>query len=288
LKLRHSTEEELHVRWISIDEITVRVAIREGTDGRIPLLLLNGIGAGFEMLLPFVDALPATRIIMFDAPGAGKSSAPTLPWRMRNYAKVCERVLDELGVPSANVMGVSWGGALAQQFARQYPQRCARLILAATSPGNIMIPGRLPVLWRMSNPRRYYDKNYMKRIAGTIYGGKLRTNRLSAGAIAELTTPPSKRGYYYQMMAIFGWTSLPWLRRLKQPTIVMHGNDDPIIPTVNARLMTSLIPGAKLMIVDCGHLFMLTRARRVAAVVKRFFEQLAALVGANRTHVAQL
>jgi poly(3-hydroxyalkanoate) depolymerase len=273
LKLRHSTEEELHVRWISIDEITVRVAIREGTDGRIPLLLLNGIGAGFEMLLPFVDALPATRIIMFDAPGAGKSSAPTLPWRMRNYAKVCERVLDELGVPSANVMGVSWGGALAQQFARQYPQRCARLILAATSPGNIMIPGRLPVLWRMSNPRRYYDKNYMKRIAGTIYGGKLRTNRLSAGAIAELTTPPSKRGYYYQMMAIFGWTSLPWLRRLKQPTIVMHGNDDPIIPTVNARLMTSLIPGAKLMIVDCGHLFMLTRARRVAAVVKRFFEQ---------------
>jgi len=273
LKLRHSTEEELHIRWISIDEVTVRVAIRDGTDGRIPLLLLNGIGAGFEMLLPFVDALPATKIIMFDAPGAGKSSAPTLPWRMRNYAKVCKRVLDELNVPIANVMGVSWGGALAQQFARQYPQRCARLILAATSPGNIMIPGRLPVLWRMSSPRRYYDKNYMRKIAGSIYGGKLRTNQLSAGAFADLTTRPSKRGYYYQMLALVGWSSLPWLRRIGQPTIVMHGDDDPIIPTANARLMTGLIPGAKLMIVDCGHLFMLTRARRVAAVVKRFFEQ---------------
>lgn len=273
MKLRHSTEEELHVRWISISDVAIRVASREGTDGRIPLLLLNGIGAGFEMLLPFVDALPATTVIMFDAPGAGKSSAPTMPWRMRNYAKVCERVLDELDIPIANVMGVSWGGALAQQFAKQYPDRCARLVLAATSPGSIMIPGRFPVLWRMSNPRRYYDKNYMKKIAGTIYGGKLRTNRLSADTIADLTVPPSRRGYFYQMLAIFGWTSLPWLRSIRQPTIVMHGDDDPIIPAANARLMTSLIPGARLMIVDCGHLFMLTRARRVAVVVKRFFAQ---------------
>jgi poly(3-hydroxyalkanoate) depolymerase len=267
LKQKSATEEDLYVRWIPIDEVTVRVAIRDGNDGRIPLLLLNGIGAGFELLLPFVDALPETEIIMFDAPGAGKSSAPALPWRMRNYARVCRRVLDELDVPLANVMGVSWGGALAQQFAKQYPQRCARVVLAATSPGHIMIPGRPRVLWHMSNPRRYYDKKYMKKIAGTIYGGKLKTNQLSADKFADLTTPPSKRGYYYQMLAIVGWTSLPWLGRIEQPTIVMHGDDDPIIPTVNARLMTSLV------IFDCGHLFMLTRARRVAAVVKRFFEQ---------------
>ena len=113
----------------------------------------------------------------------------------------------------------------------------------------------------------------MVRIAGSIYGGKLRTNKLAAGKFADLTTRPSKRGYYYQMLAIAGWTSLPWLARIKQPTIVMHGEDDPIIPTANARIMTRLIPGAKLMVVDCGHLFMLTRANRVAAVVKRFFEQ---------------
>lgn len=273
MKFRHSTEDGLHVRWLSLDDVTVRVAIRGGTDGRVPLLLLNGIGAGFELLSPFVDALPATEIIMFDAPGAGKSSAPALPWRMRHYAKVCSQVLDELNVPVANVMGISWGGALAQQFAKQYPHRCSRLVLAATSPGHIMIPGRLQVLWHMSNPRRYYDKHYMKKIAGELYGGKMRTNELSAGKFADLTTPPSKRGYYYQMMAIFGWSSLPWLHRISQPTIVMHGDDDPIVPTMNARLLTSLIPGARLMIVDCGHLFMLTRAGHVAAVLKRFFEQ---------------
>lgn len=247
--------------------------MRKGANGRIPLLLLNGIGAGFEMLLPLVDALPETEIIMFDVPGAGKSPAPTMPWRMRQYAKACERVIDKLDVPVANVMGISWGGLLAQQFAKQFPERCARLILAATSPGNIMIPGRPPVLWRMSNPRRYYDKGYMVRIAGSIYGGKLRTNKLAAGNFADLTTRPSTRGYYYQMLAVAGWTSLPWLSRIKQPTIVMHGDDDPIVPTVNARVLTRLIPGAKLMVVDCGHLFMLTRAKRVAAIVKHFFEQ---------------
>lgn len=225
------------------------------------------------MLLPFVDALPETEVIMFDAPGAGKSSAPALPWRMRNHARLCKRVLDELNVPVANVMGVSWGGALAQQFAKQYPQRCRRLVLAATSPGHLMVPGRLPVILRMTNPGRYYDKEYMRRIAGTIYGGKLRTNEHSAGRFADLTTPPSKRGYYYQLMALAGWSSLPWLHRIKHPTIVMHGDDDPIVPAVNARIMAGMIPGAKLMIVNCGHLFMLTRATQVATTVKRFLEQ---------------
>lgn len=273
MKLRHSTEEDLHIRWISLDGIAVRVAIRKGSDERIPLLLLNGIGAGFEMLLPLVDALPATTVIMFDVPGAGRSAPPVFPWRMRHYAKVCERVLDVLGVPVANMMGISWGGALAQQFAMQHPDRCARLVFAATSAGHVMIPGRLTVLWHMSNPRRYYDKEHMKKIAGTIYGGKLRTNTLSAGAFADLTTPPSRRGYYYQMLALVGWSSLPWLCRIKHPSIVLHGEDDPIVPAVNARIMASLIPRAELMYFDCGHLFMLTRASRVAAVVERFFEQ---------------
>lgn len=273
MKLRHATEEALHVRWLSLDGIAIRAAIREGTDGRLPLLLLNGIGAGFEMLLPFVNALPATTIILFDVPGAGKSAPPAFPWRMRHYARICARLLNELDIQSANIMGISWGGALAQQFAKQYPRQCARLILAATSPGNLMIPGRLKVLWHMSSPRRYYDKQYMKRMAGTLYGGKMRTNQLSAGTLAELTTRPSKLGYYYQMLSIAGWSSLPWLHRIRQPTMVMHGEDDPIVPLTNARLITSLIPGARLMMFDCGHLFMLTRARRVAAAVNRFFEK---------------
>lgn len=214
MRLRHSTEEELHTTWLSIDGLSVRAAMRKGSEDGEPLLLLNGIGGSLEMLLPFVDAYPQTDVILFDVPGAGQSAAPKLPWRLPDYARVAARVLDEFDVKRANVMGISWGGTLAQQFAKDFPGRCRRLVLAATSPGHIMVPGSPRVLWHMSNPCRYYDKQFMKEIAGTIYGGKLRTNRLSAGKFADLTRPPSKRGYYYQILAVAGWSSLPWLHKL--------------------------------------------------------------------------
>ena len=169
-------------------------------------------------------------------------------------------------------MGISWGGALAQQFVRQHPERVDHLVLAATSYGQFTVPGRPQALANMLNPRRYVDKAYMKRIAGTLYGGKLRTNSLSARHLAELTNPPSRRGYYYQMLALLGWTSLTWLRGIEHPTMVLHGEDDPIIPLVNAKILAGLIPGARLRTFNCGHLFMLTRAERVARTIDRFFE----------------
>ncbi len=273
MKLRHSTEEDLHIEWLSIDGLAVRTAIRSGSEGGRPLLLLNGIGGSFEMLLPFVDAIPQPDIVLVDVPGAGKSSAPKWPWRLRDYARVVEKVLDHFGFGTVDLMGISWGGALAQQVAEQMPARIEHLILAATSPGHIMVPGRPEVLWRMSNPRRYYEKDYMKRVAGTIYGGKFRTNRLSAGKFADLTNPPSKRGYYYQLLAGFGWSSLPWLSKLRQPTLVLHGDDDPIIPLINAKIMNRLIPNSRLRSFNCGHLFMLTRANRTAEVVRRFVSE---------------
>ncbi len=268
MKVRPSKIEDLHIRWISVDGLVIRTAVREGTG--VPLFLLNGIGGSFEMLEPFVSAMPDSKVIMMDMPGAGKSPAPTLPWRLRNYARFCSKVLDEISAPRVNVMGISWGGALAQQFARQYPERCVKLVLAATSPGHIMFPGNPLALLKLANPRRYYDRTYMKRIAGSIYGGKLRTNRKSVGRFADLTSPPSKRGYYYQLLAGFGWSSLPWLRTLKMPTLVMHGTDDPLIPTINARVLASLIPNATLVTFDCGHLFMLTRSDQVAGTVLNF------------------
>jgi len=67
-----------------------------------------------------------------------------------------------------------------------------------------------------------------------------------------------------------GWTSVHWLHELKQPTLVMAGDDDPIIPLVNARLLTRLLPDARLEIFDCGHLFLLTRLDRSAVSIEAF------------------
>ena len=258
------------MRWLTVAGLSVRTAVKDGPQGRRPLLLINGIGASFEMLQPFIDAVEDRELILFDAPGAGKSAAPLWPWRLSTYADVISAILDQLGYQSVNVIGLSWGGTLAQQFARQYPDRCAKLVLAATSPGHIMLPGRPGVLMHMMNPRRYADRNYMQEIAGTIYGGSFRTNKIAANRYASSTTSPSSRGYYYQLMAVYGWSSLLWLHRLTQPTLVMQGLDDPLIPRTNGRILAALIPNAKLVEVDCGHLFILTRAKEVAAVLNEF------------------
>ena len=261
---------EMQYHELNLEGVKIRAAVRAGTGDGLPLLLFNGIGASIELLLPFIESLPEREIIAFDAPGTGKSSAPSGLWRPRHYAKLANSLLDRLGYSEVHALGVSWGGGIAQQFARDYPARCRRLILAATSAGNLMVPGKPSVLLRMSNPLRYLGPQYMERMAPKIYGGSLRTNKLRAREHARQMRPPSIKGDYYQLLAILGWSSLPWLHKLKQPTLVLAGDDDPIVPLINARILAARIPDARLRVVDCGHLFLLTRAGVLAPEIEEF------------------
>ena len=86
----------------------------------------------------------------------------------------------------------------------------------------------------------------------------------------------SRGGYYLQLAAACGWTSLPWLFTLRQPTLIMAGADDPLVPTINAHVMQWLIPDARLEILDCGHLFLVTRAEESARLVESFLTERAA------------
>jgi pimeloyl-ACP methyl ester carboxylesterase len=80
----------------------------------------------------------------------------------------------------------------------------------------------------------------------------------------------SDYGYYLKLLASCGWTSLPWLRLLAQPTLVMAGTDDPLVPVVNGRILASLIPDARLVTIDDGHLFLVTNASESAAMISEF------------------
>ena len=189
---------------------------------------------------------------------------------MSTLAGLSARLLDELGHEQVDVLGFSWGGAVAQQFAYQQSKRCRRLILAATSPGHLMVPGRLTVLLKMATPRRYKDPDYMKRIAGDIYGGSLRNSPELAGKHVRHVRWASDYGYYLQLLAGLGWSSLPWLRRLVQPTLVMVGTDDPLVPVINGRILARLIPNARLMTINDGHLFLVTNADDSAKIISEF------------------
>jgi poly(3-hydroxyalkanoate) depolymerase len=255
---------------IDIDGQRLRVAIQPGRSAAWPLLLLNGIGANLELFQPFVDALDGIETIRVDLPGAGGSPAPTLPVRFPGLARLVARTLDELGYASVDVLGISWGGALAQQFAHQHRDRCRRLILVSTGTGAIMVPGRLSALLALASPRRYQDPSYMASLAGRLYGGRLRSDPALAARLAGHVRGGDTRGYYRQLLAGFGWTSIHWLHGLRQPTLILTGRDDPIVPSVNGRILACLIPNSRLHIFDDGHLGLVTSAEELAPIVRAF------------------
>jgi len=257
---------------LTVRDRVLRVAVRPGDQAWPPLLLCNGIGASLEILQPFVDALdPRRGVIRFDLPGIGGSPLPVLPYHLATLPALLTGLLDRLGHQRADVLGISWGGGLAQQFALRRPRRVRRLVLVATGTGTVMVPGRPRVLRHMLTPRRHRDPGYAVGIAGEIYGGSMRSSPARA---AELLHAGGRRGpdrgYYYQLLAGAGWTSLPLLPLLRRPTLVLAGDDDPLIPLVNGRIMHRLIPGSELVVYRGGHLDLIAEPHRLAPVIERF------------------
>jgi poly(3-hydroxyalkanoate) depolymerase len=263
---------ERSMRAIAVGDQQLRVAVRPGDGTRTPLVLANGIGASLELLQPFVDHLdPVIEVVRFDAPGVGGSPLPTVPYRLPRLARLLARLLDQLGYATVDLLGISWGGGLAQQFALSQRDRCRRLVLVATGTGMLMVPGRPKVLARMATPRRYLDPGYAERIAADLYGGTIRADPGRARALLHgRTRMGPRRGYLYQLAAGAGWTSLPLLPWIRQPTLLLAGDDDPIIPLVNAHIMRRLLPHAELHVYHGGHLGLLTEAAQLAPVVDRF------------------
>jgi poly(3-hydroxyalkanoate) depolymerase len=267
---KSSNAPVIEARMITVGDQPLMVAVKRGDEFRPPLLLFNGIGANWELARPFLLALAHTTAIIFDIPGIGGSPMPRRPYRPSNIAKLGARLVAALGYQTVDVAGVSWGGGLAQQFAYQYPNVCRRLVLAATSPGALMIPGHPRTLLRIATPRRYWDKEHMRKVAPEIYGGAFRKDPSLVGQHAAAMFGATRLGYVYQLLALAGWSSLPWLRRVRQPTLVLMGRDDPLVPVANGYILSRLIPNARLEIIDDGHLFLITQAGAIAPRIESF------------------
>lgn len=236
-----------------------------------PLVLCNGIGAPLELLTPFVEALPdSMEIVQFDVPGVGGSPLPNVPYTFAGLSILLGRTLNRLGYDRVDLLGISWGGGLAQQFALQNPQRCRRLVLVSTGTGWLMVPARPGVLRKMLSPRRYTDPAWARAVAPELYGG---TMRRDPGLVLDLLhggPRVGRTGYLLQLAAGAGWSTLPWLPLIRQPTLLLAGTDDPLIPMANAKIMRSMLPHAVLHTYDDGHLALVTNAEGLAPVVARF------------------
>jgi poly(3-hydroxyalkanoate) depolymerase len=271
-----TTTDMTEIRTVTVRGTELRVAIRRAKrPGRPPLLLINGIGASLDLLEPFVRELDAgITVIRFDPPGVGGSAPPITPYRFGGLCSLIAAMLNELGYPTADVLGISWGGAVAQHFAAFNRGRCRRLVLVATATGALMIPAKPAVLRHMITPRRYLDRRYLQTVAGDLYGGSARTDpgRIAAAMHDGNRVGPSV-GYLYQLAAGAGWTSVPFLPFVRQRTLIVAGDDDPLIPLANARLMHRLIPHSALHVYHGGHLGLVTEAAELAPVIDHFLEE---------------
>ena len=255
-----------HIRHLRLFGHRIRVAVWHGNSERTPLLLFNGIGANLELLAPIVDGLSDIEAIAFDAPGVGGSGPAYHPYRPWQYAILARRLLDALGYRrKVDVLGVSWGGAMAQQLAFQARGRVRRLVLAATSAGMLMVPGHRRALFKLASPRRYLDADYLERHFEALYG-----DATGGGGHAARIMPPTRAGYLFQVLAGVGWTSAPLLPLIPHETLILAGSRDPIVPAVNGRILATLIPRARLRIVDGGHLFLVSQAAQVMPIIDEF------------------
>ena len=261
--------------FVLVDGHLLRVSIRgEGP----PLLLVMGLGGTIEMWDPLERALSGHGIqtIAYDASGTGHSPTRLLPQRMPGLARQAAHLLDALGHPSASVLGVSYGGAVAQELALGNPHRVRRLVLASTSCGLGGVPGNPLALSLLATPLRYYSPTFLRLTAGVLYGPTIteKEDLLREQINARRARPPTVWGYASQLIAGAGWTSWPWLGRIAAPTLVLAGDHDPIVPPSNARILARRIPDARLELVPgAGHLLLLDQAERCASLITDFLDR---------------
>jgi poly(3-hydroxyalkanoate) depolymerase len=238
-----------------------------------PLLLITGLGSNCDMWAPFMEQFATRRIIRFDAPGCGRSSIPLAPVPVASMSHLASAVLDAYDVRWADVIGFSYGGAVAQQLAADFPHRVRRLVLAATTCGIGATLGPFEALAGLATPLRYYSPTYFHRTARTVFGGTTGRDPVVRAKMmtARSRRPPTPWGYTLQLLGALGWSSLPFLHRIPHETLVICGDDDPLIPTENARLLADRIRGARLEIVEgAGHLFLWDDIEVATPLIEQF------------------
>lgn len=232
---------------ISIEHVhglALRVARWRAGGCGTPLLFLNGIGADIAAAAPLLARIGEREVWTLDMPGVGGSPDALLPYSAPAMAATVMEVAGRFGHDSIDLAGFSWGGALAQQVAVQFPGRIRRLILLATTP-SIAAPG---IGW-----------------AAMLDG-----DMLASGMKLPAATP---LGLAFQGMAMAGWSSaamLPGLRR--RPVLILMGEQDGVIPAWHGEMIAGLIDGAVLEMMPGSHLFPFTHAPAVAARVSAFLD----------------
>ena len=213
------------------------------------LVLIMGLGwdmTGWQLLMPYLGDF---RVLRLDNRGTGRSDKPDRPYSIRQMALDVIRCMNATGIDSAHIYGASLGSMVA---------RVSSLVLGCPSPGAITFPGSPGVLRMLLNREELSPEESFMRATPFLYGRALteRPEAIEEVMRRRIASRADPVGMRRQLEAVLRWSSLRWLRGLRVPTMVMHGDKDRLIPLSNGRLIAALVPGARLNIIKgAGHVY---------------------------------
>ncbi|MEU2257808.1 alpha/beta hydrolase [Nocardia xishanensis] len=249
----------------------LRIAVDVRGSGQ-PVLLINGLGGSLGLWEPLRRDLADLEVVSFDAPGAGRSTTPRNVYSMSDLARFVTRLLDTLGYDTVDVVGHSFGGALAQQLAHQAPDRIRRIVLATTTCGWGGVPGTLGSAVTALTPFRLWSKRVYGLTIPLLAGEhNAEAELLRTWAGERLSTRPSFGGYSKQLLAGWTWTSLPWLDSIEHPVLVVAGSDDRLLPLANSQILATHLPNARMLVFEGhGHYLLLDPESGAGAAISDF------------------
>lgn len=245
---------------------------RENGSGE-PLLLVMGFGYTSEMWLHVEPALAARfRVLTFDNRGVGRSGSAPDSFRIEDLAADAAAVLAAAGIERAHVFGASMGGYIAQELALSHPERVRSLVLGCTScGGRHAIPAGREVLEAFEKRKELPPEQGIHVMVPYIYDAATPAERIEADLAIRLRTYPSAAASAAQLEAVLAWESHDRLGDLRVPTLVIHGENDRLIPPENGRVLAERIPGARLVVLpNASHLFFTDQPQATVDAVVRF------------------
>lgn len=233
----------------------------ESTGSGDAVLLVMGLGMAATGWWRTVEVLAARfRVLAFDNRGSGRSDSPKGPYSVAQFAADAAAVLDAAGEERAHVYGISLGGMIAQELALSRPERARSLVLGASTPGGVehVLPDQETLAFLQRRAGMGFEEGVWASIPYN-YGAATRTtraDRLGADIVERLRFPPDADGYMAQLAAAWGWDATARLAQLTHPALVLHGDEDRIIPVENGRRLAQAIPGARYEeLAGAGHLY---------------------------------
>ncbi len=224
-----------------------------------PILLIMGLSFSHEMWYRVLPCLAGSyRVILHDNRGVGRSDTPRGPYSIRQMARDSAAVLAAAGVSRAHVIGASMGGMIAQELALQRPDLVETLLLGCTSHGGIL--ARWPRFIRPRGPISLAESKRRERemaLIPLLYADATPLERIHEDLAVQCQCALTNRGLLNQFTGVLVWSSYLRLPRIGVPTLVVHGDQDRLVPPQNGKVVASRIPGAEFCLIpQAGHMLM--------------------------------